>query len=343
MSLLTVENLVTRFDTEAGAVHAVQGISYSVAPGEAVAIVGESGSGKTVGALSLLGLVPAPGRVVDGSIRLGDRDLTLLDDREWASVRGRRIAMVFQDPMTSLNPVLTVGRQITEALELHLGLTGKDARARAVTLLDRVGIPDAEGRFTSYPHELSGGQRQRVMIAMAISCEPEVLIADEPTTALDVTIQAQIVELIRGLQAESGMAIIWITHDLALASTLVDRVLVMYAGRIVEDAPVADIFQAPRHPYTMGLLGSMPLLSGIPGSKLRSIAGSPPSLASARPGCAFAPRCTFALETCRAMTPPVRGTTPAHRVACLRSGEAELQQAWEATGPPDVHKPETRS
>lgn len=330
MSLLTVENLVTRFDTEGGAVHAVQGISYTLDAGEAVAIVGESGSGKTVGALSLLGLVPSPGNVVGGSIRLGDRELTTFAPGEWTTVRGRRIAMVFQDPMTSLNPVLTVGRQITEALELHLGLSASDAKRRAVSLLERVGIPDARRRFSSYPHELSGGQRQRAMIAMAISCDPEVLIADEPTTALDVTIQAQIVELVRDLQAELGMAVLWITHDLALASMLVDRVLVMYAGRIVEDARVEELFTAPRHPYTIGLLGSMPGLSGEPGSKLPSIPGAPPSMAGPWTGCAFSPRCAFATDRCAEEVPQLVADLPEHRVACWRSRDPEVRDAARA-------------
>ena len=326
MNLLEVDGLVTRFELDSGPVHAVQGISYTLDAGEAVAIVGESGSGKTVGALSLLGLVPSPGRIVEGAIRLGGRDITGQRAEDWSDVRGRRISMVFQDPMTSLNPVLTVGRQITEALELHLGLSGVDAKKRAVHLLERVGIPNAGGRLKSYPHELSGGQRQRVMIAMAISCEPEVLIADEPTTALDVTIQAQIAELIRDLQSELGMAVLWITHDLALASTLVDRVLVMYAGRIVEDAPVEVLFTAPRHPYTLGLLGSMPVLAGATGRRLPSIPGSPPSLARLPQGCAFAPRCTFAEQRCRAEPPPPEGRH-GHRVACWRSEERTLREA----------------
>ena len=317
-AVLTVRDLETRFETPVGVVRAVRGVSFDVMPGEAVALVGESGSGKTVTFLSLLGLVPPPGRVTGGSVRLEGRELLDLDPRAWADVRGRRIAMVFQDPMTSLNPVLTVGRQLTEGLQRHLGLGAAAARLRAVELLARVGIPDPGARVDRHPHELSGGQRQRVLIAMAVACEPRVLIADEPTTALDVTVQRQIVELVQGLREELGMAVLWITHDLALASTLVDRVLVMYAGRVVEEAPTDALFRTPGHPYTRGLLGSMPSLWSAPGAPLASIPGSPPSMMAPDVGCAFAPRCPWHASLCDAMPPLLREIGPGRRVACVR-------------------------
>ncbi|MYH60516.1 MAG: ABC transporter ATP-binding protein, partial [Caldilineaceae bacterium SB0675_bin_29] len=250
-NLIEVRNLQTQFFTQDGIVHAVNGITYDVAEGETVAIVGESGSGKSVGVMSLIRLIPEPpGKIVNGEVNFDGQDLLQLNEEELRQIRGNRIAMIFQDPMTSLNPVLTIGRQITEALELHLNMNREESRARAIELLELVGIPDAGARLDDYPHQFSGGMRQRVMIAMGLSCNPQLLIADEPTTALDVTIQAQIVDLVTRLQSELGMAIIWITHDLGVVAGLADRVLVMYAGFIVEEGPVDVIYGQPRHPYT---------------------------------------------------------------------------------------------
>jgi oligopeptide transport system ATP-binding protein len=316
---LEVRNLVTRFHTEEGVVHAVNGISYSVEAGETFAIVGESGSGKTVSALSIMGLLPdPPGRLEGGEAILAGRDLLSLSPAEWRRVRGREMAMIFQDPMTSLNPVLTIGYQLTEALKRHLGLTRKEADARAEEMLTLVGIPNPRARLSDHPHQLSGGQRQRVMIAMALSCDPSVLIADEPTTALDVTIQAQIVGLVEGLQKKLGMAIIWITHDLALVAGLAHRVAVMYAGHIVEEAPVGEIYRRPRHPYTLGLLRSMPRLDGIREESLDSIPGQPPDLRRPFHHCPFAPRCQLALEKCRGERPELQQVGPGHTAACWR-------------------------
>ena len=315
--VLSVRGLTVRFTTREGTVHAVSGISYDLPAGGSLAIVGESGCGKSVSALALLGLVPPPGRVVAGEVVLAGRDVLRLPRRAWQEVRGREIAMVFQDPMTSLNPVLTLGRQLTEGLVRHRGMSRGEARREAVELLHLVGIPDAGARLAEYPHRLSGGQRQRVMIAMALSCRPAVLVADEPTTALDVTIQAQIVALVKDLQARLGMAILWITHDLALAAGLVDRVAVMYAGSFVETAPVGDLYARPRHPYTVGLLRSLPS-SGEAGRRLAAIEGRPPSLLREPSGCAFAPRCPLAVPACRAGVPPLVEVAPGHATACLR-------------------------
>ena len=326
---LQVRNLVTHFHTRGGVVRAVNGISYSVAAGESLAIVGESGSGKTVGALSIMGLVPdPPGRVESGQVLLNGRDILRLSEREWQDVRGREIALIFQDPMTSLNPVLTVGRQLTEGVRRHLGLSKQDALRRAGEMLDLVGIPDAQDRLSDYPHQFSGGQRQRVMIAMALSCRPGVLIADEPTTALDVTIQAQIVELVKDLQRQFGMAIVWITHDLALVAGMVDRVAVMYAGSIVEEATVTDLYRAPSHPYTVGLLASMPTLDG-PVGRLTSIPGAPPDLTQVCDGCPCAPRCRYAVERCYEERPELLAVGPDRRSACWRWDELgdELENA----------------
>jgi len=325
--ILEVRNLTTRFRTRRGVVRAVEDVSWSIAPGESIAIVGESGSGKSVGALSLMGLVPPPGEVVSGQVLLGGRDVLGLSNREWSRVRGREIAMVFQDPMTSLNPVLTIGYQLAEGLRRHLGLSRADARAESLRQLDLVGIPDAAQRLDAYPHQLSGGQRQRVMIALALSCRPDVLIADEPTTALDVTIQDQIVRLVKELQQELGMAIVWITHDLALAAGMVDRVLVMYAGSIVESAPVAELFARPKHPYTGGLLQAMPALDDRERGRLHTIEGRPPDLASGIVGCPFAPRCSLVVDRCRTERPRLERPSSsrageAGTVACWRSGEA---------------------
>lgn len=322
--VLDVRNLTTRFRTRRGVVHAVEDVSWSVDAGESIAIVGESGSGKSVSALSLLGLVPPPGEVVGGEVILGGRNVLALSNREWSRVRGREVAMVFQDPMTSLNPVLTVGYQMAEGLRRHLRLSKAETRAESLRLFDLVGIPDAARRLSSYPHELSGGQRQRVMIALALSCRPDVLIADEPTTALDVTIQDQIVRLVQDLQAEFGMAIVWITHDLALAAGMVDRVLVMYAGSIVESAPVSEIFSRPLHPYTEGLLRSMPALDDRVRGRLHTIEGRPPELIGERVGCPFAPRCGRVVDRCRTERPALEGAGGQASVACWEAGASSV-------------------
>jgi oligopeptide transport system ATP-binding protein len=302
----------------------VNGISYTVHTGEAMAIVGESGSGKTVSVLSVMGLLPQPpGRIEEGEVILEGRDLLKLSPPEWRAVRGREIAMIFQDPMTSLNPVLTVGYQLTEGLRRHLGMGRGEARDRAQEMLRLVGIPNPRERLSDYPHQLSGGQRQRVMIAMALSCDPQVLIADEPTTALDVTIQAQIVELVKQLQSSLGMALIWITHDLALVAGLAHRVAVMYAGFIVEDAPVRALYAAPRHPYTVGLLRSMPRVDARSRGPLISIEGQPPELDRAFPLCPFAPRCPYVVERCREERPPLVHVDHEHRSACWRWEEVD--------------------
>lgn len=315
--LLEVKNLKTQFFTQDGVVHAVNGITYSVGAGETVAIVGESGSGKSVGVMSLIRLIPQPpGKIVDGQVLFDGQDLLKLSEDELRHVRGNRIAMIFQDPMTSLNPVLTVGRQITEALELHLNMNREQSRKRAIELLQMVGIPAAESRIDDYPHQFSGGMRQRVMIAMGLSCNPQLLIADEPTTALDVTIQAQIVDLVGRLKNELGMAIIWITHDLGVVAGMAERVLVMYAGFIVEEAPVDQIYARPRHPYTLGLLRSIPRLDLGRQKRLVPIEGLPPDLLEAPNHCPFAPRCQFVFDKCWQENPPLEFVGPNHRAAC---------------------------
>ena len=331
---LHVRDLSTRFHTDRGVVHAVSGISYVLGAGEAMAIVGESGCGKSVSALSLMGLVPEPGRVESGEVLLNGRDVLGLTPRQWTRVRGREIAMVFQDPMTSLNPVLTVGRQLAETLRRHLGMGSRDALAEAVQLMRLVGIPNPEARIHDHPHQFSGGQRQRVVIAMALACKPSVLIADEPTTALDVTVQAQIVALMKDLQARLGMAILWITHDLALVAGLVDRVAVMYAGRFVEVADVETLFRSPRHPYTVGLLRSLPSFGDGPRRRLAAIGGRPPDLVAPVPGCAFAPRCPWAVDRCRTERPALTTVTPQQASACWRAGELPelVRGPWEAPG-----------
>ena len=315
--LLEVKNLKTQFFTQDGVVHAVNGISYAVDKGETVAIVGESGSGKSVGVMSLIRLIPQPpGKIVDGEVWFDGQDLVKLSEDELRDIRGNRIAMIFQDPMTSLNPVLTIGRQITEALELHLHMNKEQARKRAVQLLEMVGIPGAESRLDDYPHQFSGGMRQRVMIAMGLSCNPQLLIADEPTTALDVTIQAQIVDLTRRLQDELGMAIIWITHDLGVVAGMAQRVIVMYAGFIVEESLVNDIYDSPRHPYTLGLLRSIPRLDLGRQKRLVPIEGLPPDLLEPPNHCPFAPRCQFAIDKCWQENPPLAEVAPNHKAAC---------------------------
>ena len=316
-NLIEVRNLQTQFFTQDGIVHAVNGITYDVAEGETVAIVGESGSGKSVGVMSLIRLIPEPpGKVVNGEVNFDGQDLLKLNEEELRQIRGNRIAMIFQDPMTSLNPVLTIGRQITEALELHLNMNREESRARAIELLELVGIPDAGARLDDYPHQFSGGMRQRVMIAMGLSCNPQLLIADEPTTALDVTIQAQIVDLVTRLQSELGMAIIWITHDLGVVAGLADRVLVMYAGFIVEEGPVDVIYGQPRHPYTLGLLRSIPRLDLGRQKRLIPIEGLPPDLLDPPQSCPFAPRCPFVIDKCLEENPPLMAISAVRSSAC---------------------------
>jgi len=318
--LLEVRELRTEFRTGAGVVRAVDGISYTVDPGETVAIVGESGSGKSVEALSILRLIPdPPGRIVSGEVLFDGHDLRTLSEEEMRKVRGRDIGMVFQEPMTSLNPVLTIGRQITETLEQHQGADRAAADKRAVELLEMVGIADPRRRLRQYPHQLSGGMRQRVMIAIALACNPKLLIADEPTTALDVTIQAQILELMRDLKHRVGAAIVLITHDLGVVAEVAERVIVMYAGRKVEEAAVGLLFNSPKHPYTQGLLGSMPKLgSSLHGqeTRLAEIPGLVPSLKQKIPGCVFASRCPKATDFCAQVAPALEEKAPGHVAAC---------------------------
>ncbi len=315
--LLEVKDLRTHFYTQDGVVHAVNGISYYLNEGETLGIVGESGCGKSVGVLSLMRLIPMPpGKIVDGQVLFQGRDLMRISDEEMRSVRGNKIAMIFQDPMTSLNPVLTIGRQVSEALELHMGMSKREARQRTIELLEMVGIPMAASRVDDYPHQFSGGMRQRVMIAMALSCNPQLLIADEPTTALDVTIQAQIVDLVKELRDEIGMAIIWITHDLGVVAGLANRVAVMYAGYIVEEAEVKDLYKDPRHPYTLGLLGSLPRLDEARRRRLTSIEGLPPDLIELPKGCPFYERCSYRIDHCQVENPPLELVAPNHKAAC---------------------------
>lgn len=319
-TLMDIKDLTTRFYTEDGVVNAVNGVSYALSEGGTVGVVGESGCGKSVHALSIMQLVPnPPGRIEAGEVHFDGRDLLKLSDRDMHRVRGAEIAMVFQDPMTSLNPVFTVGFQIMEALKLHQGMDDAQARDRAGELLVMVGIPEARERLDDYPHQFSGGMRQRAMLAMALSCNPKLLIADEPTTALDVTIQAQIVDLVRRLQEQLGMAVMWITHDLGIVAGLAKEVNVMYAGYIVERGMVKDIYGRPRHPYTIGLLGSLPRLDEAPGTTLISIPGLPPDLIDLPPGCPFAARCTYAVDKCLEEMPLLEETDGEnHIVACWR-------------------------
>lgn len=297
--LLEVHNLETRFFTPDGIVRAVNGISYTVNSGETVGIVGESGSGKSISVLSILRLIPSPpGKITDGEVLFEGEDLLTISSEKLRQIRGNKISIIFQDPMTSLNPVLTIEKQITESIQLHLGLNKDESKSRAIQLLKQVGIPDAERRIRNYPYQFSGGMRQRVMIAMGLACHPKLLIADEPTTALDVTVQAQVVELVKKLKEELEMAVIWITHDLALLAGLADKILVLYAGQIVEEASLHQLYNNPRHPYTIGLLESLPRLEGKIPENLPAIEGVPPDLIHYPKGCPFAPRCRFALEHC---------------------------------------------
>jgi oligopeptide transport system ATP-binding protein len=317
MPLLEVNGLQTQFFTQDGVVKAVDGISFYVNEGETLGIVGESGCGKSVSVLSVMRLIPQPpGKIVGGEVLFEGEDLLKISDNEIRRVRGNKIAMIFQDPMTSLNPVLTIGRQIQEALELHMGMNKEESRKRSAELLSMVGIPEADMRLDDYPHQFSGGMRQRAMIAMGLACNPQLLIADEPTTALDVTIQAQIVELVKRLRDEIGMAIIWITHDLGVVAGLADRMMVMYAGHVVEEAPVKEVYADPRHPYTLGLLGSLPRLDEIREERLTSIEGLPPDLIDLPPGCPFEPRCAWAVDKCKAVRPVLEPVGPRHRIAC---------------------------
>ncbi len=316
--LLEVKNLETHFYTQDGVVKAVNDVSFHVDKGETLGIVGESGSGKSVTSLSVMRLIPnPPGKIVGGQILFDGDDLVKYSEDEMRNIRGKDIAMIFQDPMTSLNPVLTIGRQITEALELHMKMTGREARNRAAELLAMVGIPSPEKRLDDYPHQFSGGMRQRVMIAMALSCNPQLLIADEPTTALDVTIQAQILELIGRLQDELGMAVIIITHDLGVVAGMADRVNVMYAGRVIEEGPTDQIFADPRMPYTIGLLQSIPRLDEQRGHRLDPIRGLPPDLINLPQVCPFSPRCDFVQDVCYEQVPPLRPVANNQRAACL--------------------------
>jgi len=319
--LLEISNLSTRFHTQDGIVHAVNGISYSLDHGEILGVVGESGCGKSVHALSIMRLIQIPpGEIASGEIWFEGRDLLKLNEKEMRQLRGRDIAMVFQDPMTSLNPVFTVGYQICEALMLHMNMNRKQARERAVDLLDLVGIPEPQKRLDNYPHQFSGGMRQRAMIAMALSCEPKLLIADEPTTALDVTIQAQIIELVIKLQEELGMAVMWITHDLGIVAEMVHKINVMYAGYIIEQGPVDSIYNQTLHPYTKGLLCSLPSIDEAPGTKLVCIPGLPPDLITLPSGCPFNVRCVYRDEHCQIERPQLEAANSdgQHWVACWR-------------------------
>jgi oligopeptide/dipeptide ABC transporter ATP-binding protein len=325
-SLLAVENLGVEFSTRRGTVHAVNGISFEIAPGETLGVVGESGCGKSVTSLAVLGLLARNGRVASGRALFGGQDLIQETDRALRRIRGREIAMIFQDPMTSLNPVLTIGRQIRETLETHFGMDRKAARRRAADLLDRVGIPSAEVRVQDYPHQFSGGMRQRAMIAMALACRPKLLIADEPTTALDVTIQAQILNLLRELVAEENAALILITHDLGVVAGMCERVNVMYAGMFVETGSADQLFGSPRHPYTLGLLQSVPRLDAGRRTRLQPIEGAPRNMLSPPAACPFQPRCRYEIDISRREVPPLVEIEPGHMVACFNPVPAD---EWE--------------
>jgi oligopeptide transport system ATP-binding protein len=318
--ILEVKGLTTEFYTRAGVVRAVEDVSFELERGTTLALVGESGSGKSITSLSIMRLVPPPGKIVAGEIVFEGRDLMKLDGEQMRRLRGREIAMIFQDPMTSLNPVYTVGDQIAEVVSLHEGLGRRRARAKAVEMLKRVKVPDAERRAADYPYQLSGGMRQRVMIAMALSCNPRLLIADEPTTALDVTIQAEILDLLRGLREDFDLSMLLITHDLGVVAETADRVAVMYAGRIVERAPVRNLFHGPKHPYTEGLLRSIPKLGdeGVKRRRLDTIEGTVPNLLSLPRGCKFAPRCQYVIDECEAGDIPLLEVGEDHRARCIR-------------------------
>jgi oligopeptide transport system ATP-binding protein len=327
--VLDVRDLVTRFYTPEGVVHAVNGVSFHLDEGETLGIVGESGCGKSVTMLSVMRLIAEPpGKIERGEAIFRGRDLVKLSQAEMRAIRGSQIAMIFQDPMTSLNPVMTIGHQVSEPLVEHLGMTGAQADSRVVELLDMVGIPAAKARLGDYPHQFSGGMRQRVMVAMALACNPSILIADEPTTALDVTIQAQIIDLVKHLRDEIGMAIIWITHDLGIIAGLAERVVVMYAGYVVEKALVKDLYASPKHPYTIGLLGSLPRVDGRHAHRLTNIEGRPPDLLEEPRYCPFAPRCAYVQEICWQENPGLRSVGDEHEIACwVNVGEVSPRQA----------------
>ena len=325
-TLLEVKDLSTYFFTPEGVVKAVDSISYDLQEGETLGLVGESGCGKSVSALSIMRLIQRPGRTVAGEVTFNGQDLLALDDSEMRRIRGKDMAMIFQEPMTSLNPVLTIGKQLTEALMLHLGLDQNAANDRAGDLLEMVGIPEGRGRLGDYPHQFSGGMRQRVMIAMALSCDPKMLIADEPTTALDVTIQAQILELVKKLGEETGTAVLIITHNLGVVARYADRVNVMYAGKIIERGTAREIYTNPRHPYTIGLLNSVPRLDEPRKEQLAPIEGSPPDLIGLPIGCAFRPRCKYAIDRCAVEYPPLLEVAEGHTAACWVSDQLGRQE-----------------
>src|SRR5947208_6401546 len=320
-AILEVKNLRTSFPTAGGFVHAVDNVSFSVRKGEALALVGESGCGKSVTAMSIMRLVATPGRITGGEIRFKGQNLADIPEREMRNVRGNDIAMVFQEPMTSLNPVFKIGAQVAEAIRIHRKMSKKEAWKRAGEMLEPVSIPDPVKRLDDYPHQLSGGMRQRVMIAMALSCDPELLIADEPTTALDVTIQAQIMELLANLQQRLGLAILLITHDLGVVAEFCERVIVMYTGRIVEEAPVLDLFANPAHPYTRGLLKSLPSITGDGAKRLPTIAGMVPPITYLPPGCKFNPRCPYVMPICLGNEPARILVSPGHDARCYLHGD----------------------
>lgn len=323
--LLEVKNLATQFNTESGIVKAVDGVSYAINEGETLALVGESGCGKSVSALSIMRLIPnPPGKITSGQILFEGEDLLTLSDRAMRNIRGNRIAMIFQEPMTSLNPVLTIGKQITESLELHLNMSKIEANNRAGELLSLVGIADGYARLNDYPHQFSGGMRQRVMIAMGLTCNPRLLIADEPTTALDVTIQAQILELIQSISKELGLAVLMITHNLGVVARYADRVNVMYAGKIIERGNAIDIYANPKHPYTLGLIKSVPRLDQAKGDKLQPIEGMPPDLISLPEGCSFRARCKFAVDKCATDIPSLISVGDEHLAACWESDRVKM-------------------
>lgn len=325
--ILDVQGLETQFKTPEGTVHAVNGVSFKLKEGETLGVVGESGCGKSVTMLSIMRLIPTPpGKITAGKAFYRGKDLLKMSTDEIRHIRGAQISMIFQDPMTSLNPVLTIGRQLTEPLELHLGMNQEQAKRRSVELLEMVGIPKAKDRLNDYPHQFSGGMRQRVMIAMALACNPQILVADEPTTALDVTIQAQITDLVKRLRDELGMAIIWITHDLGIVAGLAQRVIVMYGGFIIEESGVNDLYANPKHPYTIGLLGSLPRIDFDEKQRLFSIEGLPPMLFSKPTSCPFAPRCKWVMEICWKENPALEEVAPEHKVACWAKVESGRNQ-----------------
>ncbi len=316
--LLNLDNLHVRFNTPEGTVYAVNGVGFDLLEGDAIAIVGESGSGKSVCMMSILGLIPIPpGEITNGQAIFDGQDLLRLSDKQLEQVRGQKIGMIFQDPMTSLNPVLTLGRQMKEALIRHFQMTEAEARKQALELMHLVGIPDPEWRFCNYPHQVSGGMRQRVMIAMMLACNPRLLIADEPTTALDVTIQAQIVDLVLDIRQKINMTLIWITHDLGVVASVADRVIVMYGGTVVEEADVDSLYEHPQHPYTLALLAALPKVDQRRRERLKAIPGAPPMIMSPLTGCPFAPRCEYVIERCNKELPPLETIKPGQKAACF--------------------------